>query len=83
MEGEKSCPKFLTTEGFRGLCARHGFSQAEAGSAQVLNDALVDLTAKLTKAAMLQAEHNKQTGLHGEHAKAAIEMTREIPRGIY
>ncbi len=80
---EKSCPKLLTSEGFRGLCARFGFSQAEAGSADLLNEALVDILTKVTKAGMLQAEHSGHSGLHGEHAQAAIEMIGEIPRGLY
>ncbi len=73
----------LTTESFHALHLRYGFTQAEAGTPELLNDALVDVTTKVTKQAILQSEHQGHTGLNGEMAKKGIEMTREIPAGLY
>jgi len=80
---KKSYPKLLTTENFHALHGRHGFTQAEAGAAELFNEALVAALTKVTKQAMLQAEHSGRTGLNGEMAKKGIEMTREIPAGLY
>jgi len=79
----KSFPKLITTEQFHGLHARYGFTQAEAGTNEVLNAALVEALTRVTKHAMLQAEHEGHTGLNGDHAKKAIEMVTELPKGVY
>ncbi len=73
----------ITTEQFHGLHHRFGFTQAEDGAAELFNDELVRALTKLTKQAILHAEHHKHAGLNGAHATAAIEMTKEIPSGLY
>ena len=73
----------MTSENFHALCGRYGFTQAEAGTAEMVNDAMVDVLTKVVKQAMLQSEHQGHTGLNGEMAKKGIEMTREIPHGLY
>lgn len=80
---EKSYPNLLTNEAFHGLHARYGFTQAQDGADKVLNDALVELTQKLTRQSILQAEHEGHSGLNGKHAKKAIEATPEVPKGVY
>jgi hypothetical protein len=80
---EKTYPNMLTSEAFHGLHARYGFTQAQDGAAAVLNEELVNLTIKLTKQAMLQAEHEGHSGLNGNHARKAIEATPEVPKGVY
>lgn len=73
----------LTSADFHALHARYGFTQSEKGAEDVMNAALLDLTTKLTRAAILQAEHDNRSGLSGSHAQKAIDMTKEIPRGFY
>lgn len=80
---KKSFPKLITSEEFHALCGRYGFTQAEAGAAEYFNDAQVNVLTKVTKQGILQSEHEGHTGLNGNHAKKAIDMTREIPNGLY
>jgi hypothetical protein len=80
---ERKLRPVVTNKEFQGLCARYGFSQAESGTKDLLNAALVAAAEKITKQGILQADHDKQSGLNGEHAKKAVEMTKEIPRGIF
>lgn len=80
---KKTLPNLLTSENFHALHGRHGFTQAESGTAEMLNDALLDILTKVTKQAILQSEHCGHSGINGEDAKKAIEMTREIPTGYY
>jgi len=86
METSSSAPTLrplLTKKEFQGLCSRYGFSQAEDGTLLVLNDALVNALEKITIQGVLQADHDKHSGLNGNHAKKAVEMTKEIPKGIF
>lgn len=76
-------PPLITSEQFKALCDRHGFSQAEAGARQTLNAILLETLNSTTRQAMLLAEHDKKKGLQRKHASAAVEMTPEIPNGIY
>lgn len=80
---EKSYPNLLPNDSFHGLHARYGFTQAEKGAAKFFNDALIDVTQKLTRQSILQAEHEGHSGLNGNHAKKAIEATPEVPKGVY
>lgn len=73
----------LTSADFHALHSRYGFSQSQKGAEQVMNTALLEITTKLTRAALLQAEHEGRSGLSGSHAQKAIDMTKEIPRGFY
>jgi uncharacterized protein YidB (DUF937 family) len=80
---EKELRPVLTKKEFQGLCARYGFSQAESGTLDLLNETLVAAVEKITKQGILQADHDKQSGLNGGHAKKAVEMTKEIPKGFF
>jgi len=80
---KKSIPMMITKEQFHGLHQRHGFTQAQAGVAEMVNEALVDVLTKVVKQGVLQAEQDRHTGLNGSHAKKAIVMTSEIPSGLY
>lgn len=80
---EKSYPNLLPSDSFHGLHARYGFTQAQKGTQEVLNTALVEMLEKVTKQSILQAEHEGHSGLNGKHAKKAIEATPEIPKGVY
>ena len=84
MEGEvKEFRPLLTKKQFQGLCSRNGFSQAEDGTLTILNGALENALEKITVQGILQADHDKHSGLNGNHAKKAVEMTKEIPKGIF
>ncbi len=76
-------PPLITSAQFKALCDRHGFAQAEAGTRQTLNAILIESLVPMTRQAMLQAEHDKNKGLQHKHAVKAVEMTPEIPKGIY
>jgi histone H3/H4 len=73
----------LTSADFHALHSRYGFSQSQKGAEDVMNAALREVTTKLTRAAILQAEHDGRSGLNASHAQKAIDMTKEIPRGFY
>ena len=73
----------LTSEAFHGLHSRYGFTQAQEGAAEILNEELIALTSKLTRQAILQAEHDGHSGLNAHHARKAIDMTPEVPKGVY
>jgi hypothetical protein len=83
MSENSKLPKLLTNTGFHALHARHGFTQSEKGTADILNAALVEMATGLTRSALLQAEHDGHAGLNGSHAKKAISMNSEIPKGFY
>lgn len=73
----------MTKQSFKGLYSRYGFTQAERGALDAVDECLKTQTTKVTVQAMLQADHENRHGLNGKHAKKAIEMTPEIPAGIY
>lgn len=73
----------ITGDQFKALCDRHGFAQAEAGTRETLNALLLESLDAMTRQAMLQADHEKNKGLQHRHAVKAVEMTPEIPKGIY
>lgn len=73
----------FTKKEFQGLCARHDFTQAEDGTLAVLNKAVDSALVKIAIQGLLQADHDKHSGLNGNHAKKAVEMTKEIPKGIF
>ena len=80
---DKKLPFYITQESFQGLCAKYGFTQQEKGTRELLNDQLEEMAKKLMKQATLHAEHDRHSGLKQQHAQKAIEMTPEIPKGIY
>lgn len=82
-EKKSNPPNLLTNEAFHGLHSRYGFTQAQSKTSALLNEELVRLTQTLTRQAILQAEHEGHSGLNGEHAKKAIQMTSEVPKGFY
>lgn len=73
----------VTGDAFRGLYSRHGFQRAQKGTRYALNEILHREAVNLTKLGMLQADHEKKMGLNKDHAQKAVEMTPEIPKGIY
>ena len=76
-------PPVITSKDFQGLYSRHDFTQAGKGCKEFLNAELVEMSRQLTTQAVLQAEHEKHSGLNASHAQKANEMTPEIPKGIY
>lgn len=78
-----SLPPIITSNAFKAGYSRYGFSQAEAGAREVLNGFLVEDLNTLTRQAMLQADHKKHSGLSRDDAQKAVEMSPEIPNGIY
>lgn len=83
MSEKKKCPTLHTKADFKGLYTRYGFTQAQSGVSDMLNDELINVATKITKQAMLQSEHENHSGLNDKHAKKAIEMTAVIPKGFY
>lgn len=83
MSTDESTPIIITAENFRGLYSKHGFTQAERGARAVLDETLKEQITHLTKLGMLQADHEGHSGLSRENALKAVEMTPEIPKGIY
>jgi len=73
----------VTQDGFKAICARHDFTQAEKGTRAFLDASLKEVATKVTTFAMIQAQHDKHSGLNREDAKKAIQMTKEIPNGNY
>jgi len=80
---DRPLPKLLTKENFQALYSRYGFSQAEAGCPELFNSYLVESLVPMTRNSMLQAEHDNRSGINRKDAVKAVEMTPEIPNGIY
>jgi hypothetical protein len=74
----------ITEASWRALVKKHGFTQAEKGTLPFVDAMLKDEVAKpLVGQAMIHADHNNRKGLTGEDALCAIELTPEVPPGIY
>jgi hypothetical protein len=79
----KQLPPVITSAQYKALCAKHGFDQAEAGTRELLNEMLVESLDQMTRQAILQADHEKHTKLSRSNAVKAVEMTPDMPKGIY
>lgn len=73
----------MTKENFKGLAASYGFARVEKGTYESFNKNLDGTLEHITKHAMYQADHDGKKGLSKEHARKAIELTPEVPDGVY
>jgi hypothetical protein len=80
---KSDAPMLFTGDGFKALLARHGFSQAQAGTMEQLNGYLCEPIRDVTRFAVLQADNEKHAGLHRDHAQTGLDEIAEVPKGIY
>jgi hypothetical protein len=73
----------MTSAQYKALCAKHGFRSAEKGTRDTINQILLEDADALMRQAALQADHEKHKGLSRSNALKAVEMTPDIPKGIY
>lgn len=73
----------FTRHNFQSVCFRHDFTRAKNGSDQLLNKILLDKLEIALQNAIVNAEHNGRKVLNYDDAIKAIELTPELPNGLY
>ena len=76
-------PPMITSQEMKILLARNGFSQAQKGSRDFINQFAEECLESSLKQAMLQADYQGRSGLNKEHAQKAMEHTVGFPKGSY
>ena len=76
-------PRLFTSDGYKAILHRHGFSSSEDGAKEYLNKCLYETLGDITAQGVMQADYEKKVGLNGHHAAFAINNTPEIPKGMY
>lgn len=83
MSDKKQGRLIIPNEEFKTLCAKHDFSQAEAGCRTMLCMYLEELAERAVKTSVLEADQHKKVTLKEEHGREAIKKTPGIPKGNY
>ena len=79
----KSSKHLTTKEQFKAILRKNGVTQVEKGCHELYNTYQEDMLTKVTTAGKINADHNKHRGLQKSDADAAIDIVKEIPKGVY